>query len=1048
MEIENKRKENEIQTTLKKKIEKLQQQQVNFDQQSKSQEISHGQKVKTLQSKIDELTKVIDKLETSEKTERASSKAKKAALLKSLEDKASAVIKHKEELKTLKAAHYKRLLTLSVKKMRQHHMLASFNCWKSTFLSAKRAKNILHKYFRKLSHHQVRAGFRTWLEYHKLNYFHEQLKQVQNRHIEMASKQCDEAVSVAVSSLKEEHRLAIDRLANDMEIENKRKENEMLKKMQLNFEADLRRIEKDSKQNVQKHTLGETNNSKLSSIQVEHERAISKKEEELERIKKKSKQDFDDFCRKKDLQLVEQLHKATAEFEKAREAEVDKIKKAAAESIKSATNTVKLHYETKLKDLTLQHQKELELAQLKNESTIEELPYQGSELLKTTDNRMEQAHLKELNRMRLEYETNIQQTKVEANSSIIAAKTNIDRLENLLEISHTKIASMSAKMKHLTSSNLLLNEKEKSNQEQLENVQNKWSKTKRELIRAQQELDKALEQHVSSTLSHETATQHINSQWKQKIRAIQLHSDEISQTNKAEITRLTRTLEKTTREKCALLDEFSQVQMTIQIKQHELSEALNRLHSEREAHKTAIQEIESQWKRKIKAMQLHADEISQTNNLEITSLNRTLEKRFREKCALLDENNRLQDQVKKSHLHAQAAEMAKQQAWDDLNRNAGLRQTLLQKDYTNMQNMTASMHASINNIVESSVSAISQTHHAQLEAIQSTHAIILKHRVAEYETNECRLRKIIENDAASLAQCKKQVDDLSISLKKTKFNYEQLKNEYHQMLASHMQTLNGFKLSLKSIIVNKIQCQEKQLIDISKELLSLRAQVIQLKEHSITQEVQYQQQLQQLKPVISPSTMDSSMLSGSYNSEYLWKQKSEVIDTPGPMSSFSSPEKVSMLPQLSPSPSPSPSSSDEDDYEDALAPDEEYNNQYKAMESEQKSSIIIYEQDERMRLRNKIVAITARKWRDENVQLRSEIKSLRFDFEQLEQEQNDLMKKLEEDQLLEHDNLQLMDRLESLKENQSDLTLIQTLNDTTNDLLVKLQRLKSNRKHD
>jgi hypothetical protein len=165
------------------------------------------------------------------------------------------------------------------------------------------------------------------------------------------------------------------------------------------------------------------------------------------------------------------------------------------------------------------------------------------------------------------------------------------------------------------------------------------------------------------------------------------------------------------------------------------------------------------------------------------------------------------------------------------------------------------------------------------------------------------------------------------------------------------------------------------------------------------------------------------------------------------------------------------SSSSDDDFEDAEEPEEKKSASTVKFKEQSLSApprptsfftpvkSQSKEQDAFARVRQKIVAVTARKWRDENIRLKQQVEELVADNEQLESEGNDLMLALESAQTVEHE-LEILkltvaeERKESgrvfsvpctdcdRRRNQMRELLV-NLNETAEDLGLRLQSLKS-----
>ena len=555
-----------------------------------------------------------------------------------------------------------------------------------------------------------------------------------------------------------------------------------------------------------------------------------------------------------------------------------------------------------------------------------------------------------------------------------ALKLEYSHTNNLFEASRAEANALSIQVRQFRSNNSYL-------KIEMENIQSNLTSTKQKLKRAQLELDQALEQHVASTSSHETATQYINSQWRQKLQHNTLHHNE------------------------NLLSKVG----------------------------------------------------------EISLLNCALDKSVQENRTLLEETTRLRYQMAESRRLAKAAETTKQQVQAELEQSQHSqvlatadrlhRDNLLQKELNNFKDLAASMHASTNHIVESSVNAMSLTHRAQLEAVQSTHDTILNQHTTEHTLNERRLQKQIqdqeeridamgkslsalraqeqtyvlalseykaqlyltEGDNESLKDCKRYAEELEAAYKILEVKHDQLNTDHQQTLLSHISTVDEMKTyeisistashQMRQMIVKQTHDQKSQLSDITLELTRLRAQVVQLKEQLDTRHIEHEQLIVAYQELEYERNEHARMLE-SKQQEFVemattMKRKLELEIVKTKVSSDALPS----------SPASSTASDSDNDFEDALEPEKEPQSFISmtpathafftpTRESMQATN---NEQEAKSRVRQKIIAITARKWRDENDSLKNMLDTMTTDYEQIELENSDLHQALEAAELLNHD---------------------------------------------
>ena len=555
-----------------------------------------------------------------------------------------------------------------------------------------------------------------------------------------------------------------------------------------------------------------------------------------------------------------------------------------------------------------------------------------------------------------------------------ALKLEYSNTNNLFEASRAEANALSIQVRQFRSNNSYL-------KIEMENIQSNLTSTKQKLKRAQLELDQALEQHVASTSSHETATQYINSQWRQKLQHNTLHHNENLLTKVGEISLLNCALDKSVQENRTLLEETTRLR-------YQMAES-RRLAKAAETTKQQVQ-------------------------------------------AELEQSQHSQVLATADHLH---------------------RDNLLQKELNNFKDLAASMHASTNHIVESSVNAMSLTHRAQLEAVQSTHDTILNQHTTEHTLNERRLQKQIqdqkeridamgkslsalraqeqtyvlalseykaqlyltEGDNESLKDCKRYAEELEAAYKILEVKHDQLNTDHQQTLLSHISTVDEMKTyeisistashQMRQMIVKQTHDQESQLSDITLELTRLRAQVVQLKEQLDTRHIEHEQLIVAYQELEYERNEHARMLE-SKQQEFVemattMKRKLELESVKTKVSSDALPS----------SPASSTASDSDNDFEDALEPEKEPQSFISmtpathafftpTRESMQATN---NEQEAKSRVRQKIIAITARKWRDENDSLKNMLDTMTTDYEQIELENSDLHQALEAAELLNHD---------------------------------------------
>jgi hypothetical protein len=490
-----------------------------------------------------------------------------------------------------------------------------------------------------------------------------------------------------------------------------------------------------------------------------------------------------------------------------------------------------------------------------------------------------------------------------------------------------------------------------------------------------------------------------------------------------------------------------------------------------------LEQIRSNWKNVTKQLKKSQHEIEELTE-QISSDSKHHQITVRRNNAQWEEKTlQIQQSLEDSTRRASVAEVGKKHAEAMLHKQQllvstkeELRSSSFHNDIQEIKDMNASMRFAANEMVKTSVNAMSLTHRAQMESVQSAHAMILQQHISEHISMETRLRneimkqeeriksidsellqlrqreheyfnelsshketlRLTQGDAASLKQRVKQSEELEQAYHNIKLQHESyvqetqatiaaLQNEHKQALASQMTTMTELETTMESVMVTKSQSargaivlrvreQATQLVDISNELIALKSQVLDMEEESAMQQEKLEHSLHERNRYEAALADSQQRL---LNMETVFQQRQQEEEVQGEeeeiINTYSPSATVESLQVGGEKYGESSDYDDDDDgFEDALEPitvsiPPQITAQVQTTSFFTPQKQVLTEQEALFRVRQKIVGITARKWRDENVVLKQQLEALSIDNAQLEDEGNDLMAALESAQKLENE---------------------------------------------